>query len=91
MTIKSTPHYYVGVKLPQGADAEKFLDHIWNHDVWNSDPFADIDNMSQEKSSNGQMVVYLTPCNDVSLDEAQRLEKLVYEVAAEFGYELEGV
>lgn len=81
MTIKVIPHYQVCVKLPQGGNVEGLVDLIWDkvdHDA--------IDDMEWDENS-----LYINPTNDVSLNEAQRLEKLVYEVAAEFGYELEGV
>lgn len=81
MTIKTIPHYQVCVKLPQGGNVEGLIDLIWDKVDHDS-----IDDMEWDETS-----LYINPTNDVCHNEAQRLEKLVYEVAAEFGYELEGV
>lgn len=83
MTIKSTPHYYIEVKLPFGADVDKFIDRIFEL------ASESIDDMSRFKV--GQQVgVNVTPSNDVSIHSARMLDKLVYDVGEEFGYTLEG-
>lgn len=82
VTIKSTPHYYIEVKLPVGADTEKFVDRIY-------ELAADsIDDMGWFKVGS-QTGVNVTPTNDVSIHDARMLDKLVYDVAEEFGYTLE--
>ncbi|WBF79256.1 hypothetical protein IACHDJAJ_00017 [Aeromonas phage vB_AdhS_TS3] len=80
MTIKSTPHYYIEVKLPKGGNVEGLIDLIWDR----------VDRDMIEDMEWDEKFLYINPANDVSIHVARMLDKLVYEVAAEFGYKLEG-